>query len=135
VQGVDEAGVLLACHLPVAPLEVPCELSVVLQPPKRRGRKQQVLSPPLPELLQPPNRLGAVGRVIAGVLALLVLREVPPPPPIQLEQPLVALAHDQNRSLRRHHRSEDVSKSVDKLLVLLVPSSPVWLPRLSPPLL
>src|SRR3712207_850219 len=78
---------------PIAALQVPAELPVLLQPPERRSGEEQELGPPGAQLLQVRDRLLAVSRVVAGVDPFLVLGEVPASPALsQLEQFLVALA-------------------------------------------
>ena len=47
--------------------------------------------------LQVTDRVGALGRMVAGIGAVRVLREVPGVPPLEIEQVGIALAGDEDR--------------------------------------
>src|SRR3954453_21340234 len=74
-QLVDDAVLVVVDALAVR-VEVLYELDVMLEPPEAGGGEEHVSRAGGAELLELPDRGGAVGRVMAGVTAVGGLREV-----------------------------------------------------------
>src|SRR6476659_4170778 len=104
------------------------EIGVVLQPPEGCLREEQVLRPIKTERLELSYRLGAVGRIVPGVRAVLLLRKVAGGTAAQVEQRLVTLRDDEDRRLLRGPRVDRVAHGGEELGVSVRLSAPMRLP-------
>src|SRR5436309_984567 len=93
-QLVDDA-VLVVVNALALRVEVLRELDVVIEPPEAGGGEEQVARAPRAEVLELPDRRGAVERMMAGVASVGGLWKVPGAAGgAELEQGFVALAYD-----------------------------------------
>src|SRR4051794_9101294 len=106
----------------------------MVEPPAVGRGDDEVASPALAQLLQVCDRLGAVGRVVARPAAVLALREVARPVPVQLQQALVAAADNQHLPTLRDRLVDRLAQALGLALVARIRAAAVGLP-LAPPLL
>ena len=92
----------------IARVEMRAEPVVVIEPPQRRARKQQVLVPPADGRFERRDRGGAVARVITDVDARVGLRKVAAGSAVELQEVVVALADDHHVATRRHDAADHV---------------------------
>src|SRR5262249_13310766 len=72
---------------------------IVLEPPKCGRGKKQVLTTLRPQGLQVVDGRNTVFRIITGVAAIAAAWEMPGWPAIEIEEAIIAFAHDQNRGI------------------------------------
>src|SRR5678815_3028141 len=94
IQTVQNAK-LFRCGEPDIPgFEVTSELFVIIKPPKRRRRDQEILRTSTPQCFQIANCLGAVARMVPSINSVVRLGKMPGLASFELKQCAVAFAYD-----------------------------------------
>src|SRR5215211_3044180 len=109
------------------------ESLVVLEPPQPCGGEHDVLGARRAPLLEPSNRLAAVGRVVAGIAPGIVAREVPRTATLHPEQFFVAPADDEHGRTRGHCVDHGLPYPFGELSVRIARAAlvgPPWFPPL-----
>ena len=89
----------------------------MLEPPERRAGDEEISGPSSLQRLQVTDRVGAPGRMVAGVGAMRVLREVLGVHPLDIEQVGIALADDEHPCTGRDDLSDNLPDPGDEPLV------------------
>src|SRR5687768_2945161 len=110
----DHAGPLVAEHAAMTPQQVLAELAIVFEPPEGGPRNDEVVRASRPHGLQLRDRCVAVRRVMARVDAATGLREMPPMPPVECQQLVVAAADDGEGRVTRHFPLNHRAKAADE---------------------
>ena len=119
-------------HAAVAAVEVPPKPLVVLQPPHSGAREDDVLGARRALRLEPGDRLPAVGRVVAGVGAVVAAREMPRPATVHAQQLVVAAADDEHGGVGGDRVDHRPPHPLGQLSVPIAVAAPVGLPRFLP---
>src|SRR5437762_4845983 len=105
---------------------------VVLQPPERRLRNDQVLSTLGYQLFQPPDGIKTVGGVVTSIRTVTGTRGMPRPSTIQIEQLVVPAAHDEHGCVGRDTSLDRRADALDQLPVPVCPPPFIRLPLEKP---
>src|SRR4051794_4689799 len=104
----------------------------MLQPPPGRFRNDEKLRTSCAQTLELGNAGVAIRRVPPGVRAVVLLREVPPPPARKPEKLVVSLGDHQNRRSWRDGLVDELTHAFDEPDVVRTPPLRVRLPASSP---
>jgi hypothetical protein len=97
---------------------VPAQLGVVVQPPQRGDREDQVAPAGGPHPLQLVDGLRAVERVVPGVRAVRGLREVAAGAAVQRQQPVVAAGDHEHAGAGRDQAGDGAGQLLQHRVVL-----------------
>ncbi len=128
----DQAQIGVVEHFLAGGGEVLAEAGVMVEPPQRGGGEKEIFSPRSLHALQVADRVGAPGRMVAGIGAVRVLGEMAGVPPLEIEQVGITLAGDEDRGTGGDDLPGDLLDPADECAVRGTRAMPMRAPLNAP---